>query len=60
MVPVALFDAEVVSAESVLMPIDIVLNCVLVDGMELVIVVYDWLATEVDARIGTMARIRMM
>jgi len=60
MVPVAIFAAEVVSAESVLMPIEIVLNCVLVDGMELVTVVYDWLATEVDARLGTMTRIRRM
>jgi hypothetical protein len=53
-------DAEVVSAESVLIPIEIVLSCVLVDDKELVTVVNDWLATEVDVSPGTITRISRM
>jgi len=53
-------NAEVVRAESVLIPIEIVLSCVLVDGMELVTVVNDWLATEVDVKPGTITRISRM
>ena len=40
-VPLAILDAEVVNAASVLIPIEIVLSCVLVDGMEFVTVVND-------------------